>query len=143
MGYYRAGWDVYGVDVIPQPQYPFWFFKADAMTFDASGFDAIHASPPCQGYSDLAKRHGKTYPTLIEPVRDKLVAAGVPYVIENVEGSPLNETSYLQVTGRNYRIENGREAMAISWMKHKLELSESVPPAYTQWIGAQLLAVVR
>ena len=93
-GYHQAGFDVVGVDIKPQPNYPFEFVQADALTlypaFLAS-FDAIHASPPCQAYSDLAKRNGNghTWPKLIEPVRDMLVQSGRPYVIENVEGAPL------------------------------------------------------
>jgi len=92
MGYHRAGFDVVGVDVKPQPRYPFEFHQADAMTFPLDGFDAIHASPPCQGYSRM--RHlpwckDRVYPMLIEPVRERLDASGVPWVIENVMDAPL------------------------------------------------------
>lgn len=98
MGYARAGFDVVGVDILPQPHYPFEFHQADAMTYPLEGFDAIHASPPCQGYSRM--RHlpwlaGRVYPLLIDPIRDRLVAAGVPYIIENVEDSPLERRSNL------------------------------------------------
>ena len=56
-------------------------------------FDVIHASPPCQAYSDLAARNGNAadWPQLIEPVRAMLAATGLPYIIENVEGSPLRD----------------------------------------------------
>ena len=96
VGYHRAGFDVVGVDVNPQPRYPFEFIRADALTLDKGflrSFDAIHASPPCQSYSDLAKRNrnGHKWPRLIEPVREMLVSTGLPYVIENVDGAPLIE----------------------------------------------------
>lgn len=94
VGYSRAGFEVVGVDNKPQPNYPLEFIQADAMNLDPkfiSSFDAIHASPPCQSYSDLAKRNGNghEWPRLIEPVREMLIRSGLPYVIENVDGAPL------------------------------------------------------
>jgi DNA (cytosine-5)-methyltransferase 1 len=93
-GYYRAGFEIVGVDISPQPNYPFKFVQADAFALDLeflSSFDVIHASPPCQSYSDLARRNrnGHMWPRLVEPVRELLQASGLPYVIENVEGAPL------------------------------------------------------
>lgn len=96
MGYHRAGFDVVGVDIASQPNYPFEFFQMDALellrwlaTRGAQGFDAIHASPPCQGYTALKAVHGNEWPRLVEPVRTLLDAIGLPYVIENVQGSPV------------------------------------------------------
>lgn len=94
VGYHRAGFDVIGVDILPQPNFPFDFIQADVLDLDMQflqQFDAIHASPPCQSYSDLAKRNGNgdDWPRLIDPVRKLLEQAGKPWVIENVEGSPL------------------------------------------------------
>lgn len=75
------------------PRYPFEFHQADALEYCAAygaEFDAIHASPPCQGYSVTKSIHGKTdYPLLIGDVRDILIKIGRPYVIENVKGAPL------------------------------------------------------
>ncbi|UFS59492.1 DNA cytosine methyltransferase [Subtercola endophyticus] len=93
-GYARAGFEVVGVDIEPQPNYPFSFFEANAMMvlkdlYYLDKFDAIHASPPCQGYTALAAVHGNEWPKLIEPVREALDAWGGPYVIENVQGSPV------------------------------------------------------
>jgi DNA (cytosine-5)-methyltransferase 1 len=191
-GYRRAGFEVVGVDISSQPRYPFEFYQADALDFPVDGFDLIHASPPCQAYSDLAKRNGNAHmwPKLVEPIRQKLIDSGTPYVIENVEGCPLidpvtlcgtmfpglrvlrhrlfeasfpivqprcakhplvfthdkrkrhygmldQNTSFVQVTGGgNCSIANARDAMGIAWM-NKHELNESIPPAYTQYIGEQ------
>ena len=89
MGYHQVGFEVTGVDLVDQPRYPFTFVKADAMTFDLAGFDAIHASPPCQDYSKAMRHLSGDYPRLIEPIRDRLIASGRPWVIENVPGAPL------------------------------------------------------
>ena len=96
MGYYRAGFDVVGVDIAPQPRYPFRFEQTDVLGLDPgriAAFDVIHASPPCQAYSDLAARNGNgdQWPKLVEPVRNLLRNSGLPYVIENVEGAPLQD----------------------------------------------------
>lgn len=93
MGYYRAGFDVVGVDIAPQPHYPFEFHQADALDFVAEHwrrFDAVHASPPCQGYLNLGavnRALGRDYdhPQLITDTRRLLIATGLPYVIENVQ----------------------------------------------------------
>lgn len=92
MGYHRAGFEVVGVDLHPQKHYPFEFIRADAMTFPLDGFDAIHASPPCQRYSAMSTcRPGLSddYPDFVELTRSRLVESRVPWVIENVPGSPL------------------------------------------------------
>jgi len=94
VGYSRAGFEVVGVDIDPQPNFPFEFIQADALKLPIEflkSFDVIHASPPCQSYSDLAKRNGNAdeWPRLIEPVREMLINSGKPYIIENVEGAPL------------------------------------------------------
>jgi DNA (cytosine-5)-methyltransferase 1 len=72
MGYARAGFEVVGVDINPQPHYPFEFHQADALEFPLDGYDAIHASPPCQAYSVTRFTHSKTYPDLIGPIREHL-----------------------------------------------------------------------
>ena len=90
VGYARAGFEVVGVDIEPQPRYPFEFHQADAMTFSLDGFDVIHASPPCQRYTQLGTREDLSdYPDLVDALRARLNAAGLPWVIENVPGSPL------------------------------------------------------
>jgi DNA (cytosine-5)-methyltransferase 1 len=96
MGYYRAGFNVVGVDINPQPNYPFEFHRADALEFvreRGREFDVIHASPPCQHFSTVSgkakKHHGARHPDLLAPTREALRAADRPYVIENVEAAPL------------------------------------------------------
>jgi DNA (cytosine-5)-methyltransferase 1 len=92
MGYHRAGFEVVGVDIKPQPHYPFTFIQADALEYVAEHgreFDAIHASPPCQRYSS-ATRVPTDHPDLYGVARTALVATGLPYVIENVIGAPYD-----------------------------------------------------
>jgi DNA (cytosine-5)-methyltransferase 1 len=110
MGYQRAGFDVYGVDIVPQPRYPFEFHLGSALsvlerllrdrgvTFGPARmphgpydeyvmldqFAAIHASPPCQRKTRAQKIQGNEHPALIAPTRALLKETGLPYVIENV-----------------------------------------------------------
>ena len=100
MGYHRAGFEVVGVDNRPQKNYPFEFIQMDAFeALERFGphFDAIHASPPCQGYSvmrNLGWHKHIEYPLLIEPIRERLKALERPYIIENVMGAKL-DANYL------------------------------------------------
>lgn len=91
MGYLKSGFEVVGVDINPQPLYPFEFHQADALEYlkaHGSEFDAVHASPPCQAYSTITPAEARgNHAQLIEPVREALIELGVPYVIENVEGA--------------------------------------------------------
>lgn len=93
MGYWRAGFNVVGVDLEEHDDFPFRFMQGDALEVLADvdyvrGFDLIHASPPCQAYSTATANKAK-HPDLVGPVRDLLVAADVPYIIENVPQAPL------------------------------------------------------
>lgn len=95
VGYARAGWDVVGVDLNPQPDYPFEFHHENALSVlesmanlprNALGVDAIHVSPPCQAYLAITKgtlggNNGR-HPELYAPVRAMLEQIGLPYVIE-------------------------------------------------------------
>ncbi len=105
-GYHRAGFDVVGVDIEPQPRYPFEFVQADALSVLRSMtdypafsgemwrpgyFDAIHASPPCQDHSGTRDLGGGSHGTgwMLMAARDLLIAAGLPWVLENVATAPL------------------------------------------------------
>lgn len=200
MGYHRAGFEVVGVDINPQPRYPFEFHQADAMTYPLDGFDVIHASPPCQGYSPHvssenstnAGTRGKAEPRLISDVRERLT--GHLYVIENVVGArhemrarlllcgvmfglPISRHRLFEsnarleqpfhkhcagvakryaeakgwdprdmtVTGKGRRAgtsERWAEITGIDWMSQH-EMRESIPPAYTEYIGRQLLQALK
>ncbi|GGB15310.1 hypothetical protein GCM10011380_00940 [Sphingomonas metalli] len=203
MGYHQAGFDVVGVDLSPQPRYPFGFIQMDALAVDMRflrSFDAIHASPPCQGYTAMRHAPGtKGAPRLIAVVRARLQASGLPWVIENVEeargemnapamlcGSAFGLRSHgcelrrhrlfesnvalsspgcqhgtspvVGIYGGHARIRAARhggrgtrdawpnghkpvaaEAMGMDWAP-LAEMSEAIPPAYTRFIGEQLLA---
>jgi len=93
VGYHRAGFEVVGVDLNPQPRYPFEFHQADALGYlreHGAEFDVIHASPPCQRFSAMGKLWPeREHPDLLTPCRELLKASGRPYVIENVPGAPL------------------------------------------------------
>jgi hypothetical protein len=199
MGYVRAGFDVVGVDIAPQPNYAgHMFVQADAVDFllaNFSKFDAFHASPPCQAHSALGKGtngNSEDYPDFLEATRAVLSMTGKPYVIENVQGAPLIDPIKLcgemfglkvirhrlfesnfqleqpahikhrgKVAGWNHGVKqdgpyfavygNGggkgnldewRDAMGMPWCQTKLEIAEAIPPAYTEYIGAQLMAAV-
>lgn len=204
MGYFRAGFtEIVGIDVKPQPRYPFTFIQADALTppADLTLFDLIHASPPCQGYSQTSFIHhcqSRSYPRLIQPLRELL--RGRVYVIENVKGAPLvnpielcgtafgltvrrhrlfessvslwpappcrhgradlgvyaNKITRLGTHHKSYRAGSGRThwrpraatlaegqtAMGIDWMNRE-SLSQAIPPAYTEWIGRQIIHALK
>jgi DNA (cytosine-5)-methyltransferase 1 len=193
MGYHRAGFEVVGVDIKPQPHYPFHFHQADALEFSAEGYDVVHASPPCQSYSkSVSIENRKKHPDLIARTREMLKATGLPYIIENVVGAPLEnpiqlcgsafglpiqrhrlfETSFpmmspgcihgayerkyppawnrttplrvLSISGGwtdEVDIEQHKAAMEVDWDMTPKELSEAIPPAFTQFIGEQLMVM--
>lgn len=96
-GYQRAGFHVTGVDIVAQPNYcGDDFYLADAMSYRLfGGWEAIHASPPCQKYTKARKLRGNSHSDLIGPLRDRLVTSGIPWVIENVPGAPLKNPALL------------------------------------------------
>lgn len=174
MGYHRAGFDeIVGVDIVKQPRYPFTFVQGDAIEYiKAHGheFDAIHASPPCQGYSrtrHLPWLRDKVRPLLIPATRDALRSIGRPYVIENVGDSPLEGIAlrggHFGLPYRRLRVFESNilllapdaelEPVGVSGpmfgrrLSHQHDLlgidSQAIPPAYTEFIGRQLMQAIR
>ncbi|MBK3628861.1 DNA cytosine methyltransferase [Streptomyces sp. MBT49] len=183
MGYYLAGFDVVGVDVRPQPHYPFPFVQADGIDYTAvhgHTFDLVHGSWPCERYARVTKWRGNPddHPDLIGPGREVMQATGRPWVIENVPETAwagLLRPDYL-LCGTQFGLSVRRhrafetswggggdlvapcwhrkglltfehkgerayaDAMGCTWMTN-LEARKAVPPAYTQWIAAQFLAL--
>lgn len=118
VGYHRAGFDVVGVDIEPQPNYPFPFVQADALNppFDLASFDAIHASPPCQRFSPSTPNPDK-WPDLVDPMRQVLLASGKPYVMENVRHAGL--AGHLMLCGSMFGLQVQRHRI--------FELSDHTP----------------
>lgn len=199
VGYARAGFTVTGVDAKPQDDYPYELVVADALEVLAdheylAGFDAIHASPPCQNYTraaHLRNAQGKK-PSVtrydMPKVMEALRAWGGPYVVENVPGAPMTNPALLcgsafglrvrrhRLFDSNYLImqpgcfhaaqgkpvgvyfamndqipdggttartlDEGLAAMGVDWVTSWRRLVEMVPPAYTEYLGQQLLAAV-
>lgn len=188
MGYHRAGFEIVGVDIKLQPNYPFEFHQADALEYPIDGFDVIHASPPRQAYSKCAGFHyRKKHPRQISLIRMRFQAAGIPYIIENVEGARHRMQEYIVLCGSMFglpirrhrffeirpllnvllppcnhkrnpvyitgtpRPSSGprkdppadikRSAMQTPWMTIK-NMDEAIPPAYTEYIGKQLIEAI-
>lgn len=109
MGYHRAGFEVVGVDIKPQPHYPFEFHQADALEYPLDGFDAYHASPPCQRDSVMTKGRWQdridNHPDLIAPTREYLLSTGKPFIIENVPGAKEKLISPIMLCGTMFGLQ--------------------------------------
>ncbi len=112
MGYHLAGFDVVGIDISPQPRYPFSFCQGDALEYlreHGKEFDAIHASPPCQAYSNLTPdTHKANHEKLIPALRDELKRCGKPYIIENVAGARRELASPVMLCGSMFGLRTQR-----------------------------------
>ena len=105
MGLHRAGFEVVGFDIEPQPNYPFTFVLQDSLAVDLSKFDAVWASPPCQAFTVARKMHGvegRDYKDLIGATRFRLEMSGIPFVIENVMPAPIRED--IKLCGRMFEL---------------------------------------
>lgn len=118
-GYELAGFgEILGIDIRPQPRYRHEFIQADALDVLADPeflrcFDLVHASPPCQGYSvtRFLAPGSRSWPLLIKPVREGLLAAGVPYVIENVEGARKHLREPVMCCGAGFSLRSYRHRL--------------------------------
>lgn len=130
MGYHRAGFaEIVGIDIKPQPRYPFKFIQADALKppVRLEDFDAIHASPPCQDHIRTpfpqAKKHGTGW--MLAATRDMLAASGKPWVIENVPGAPMRAD--FRLCGCRFGLEaQGWELRRQRWFESSLAVSFSL-----------------
>jgi DNA (cytosine-5)-methyltransferase 1 len=108
MGYRLAGYEVVGVDIDPQPLYPFEFHQADALDFlraHADEFDAFHISPPCQYWSTITPASARDrYPQMIAPARELLTEIGKPFVIENVTGARRQLRNPIMLCGSSFEL---------------------------------------
>lgn len=114
MGYYRTGFtDIIGVDIKPMPRYPFTFVQADALEYlaelirtgEVEEYSLIHASPPCQFWSEATPvEHRGKHPQLIAPTRTLLQKAGRPYVIENVAGARRELINPIMLCGTMFQL---------------------------------------
>src|SRR5699024_8335656 len=121
-GYHDAGFQVSGVDIDPQPRYPFAFFQGDAIEFAREFgrlFDAIHASPPCQTFSRTKTLHDNEHPDLVEDTRRALVDSGSPWVIENVVGAPLIDP--IKLSGQHFNmVTEDVDGVPLRLVRHRL-----------------------
>lgn len=121
MGLWQAGFEVIGVDINPQPNYPFQFIQADATQIDpkwlAEIADVVAMSPPCQGYSVTSHLWDREHTKLIAPLREIAVASGLPYTIENVEGARENLIDPVRLCG---------SAMYLRVRRHRL-IESNIP----------------
>lgn len=202
-GYNRAGMEVIGVDIAPQPDYPYYMIVADALEYvrmlgtSIRMFDLIHASPPCQASSALTKGTNRVtrshhHVDLIAPTRELLDSTGVRYVLENVQGAKMRRDMTLcgemfgldvirhryfelggwkakppahvkhrgRVSGWRHgtfypgpyvavygdgggkgSVEEWQDAMDIHWTSERKSIAEAIPPAYTEYIGNQFVAL--
>ncbi len=107
-GYAAAGFEVVGVDIEPQKHYPFTFVQADALTYPLDGFDAVHASPPCQAFTAMKTMYNaKPHLDLLTPMRDRLDATNLPWVIENVPGAPMSGHQVIVLCGTMFGLGTG------------------------------------
>jgi DNA (cytosine-5)-methyltransferase 1 len=128
---YATYMDVTGFDVNPAvaKHYPHEFRCRDMLDVSIAEmreFDFIHLGPPCQRWSKMTSCRPELrelYPDLITPMRPRLIEAGVPYVIENVEGAPLIDPVWLcglmfdKLLYRHRGFEAGN-GFTIPWLRH-------------------------
>lgn len=117
-GYNDAGFYVHGVDIDPQPRYPYSFEQMDALWYLESRmdwiratFDLIDASCPCQGYSDTQRINDREWPRLIPATRQLLLQVGLPYVLENVTGARREMVSPVELCGTMFGLHTYRHRL--------------------------------
>ena len=131
-GYAMAGFEVTGVDLIDQPEYPYKFIKGNALDLldnqdFIAEFDVIHASPPCKAFTltGWAKRYGynQNHEDLLTPTRIGLISSGKRWIIENVPNSPMRADlilcgSMFGLKLRRHRLFESNVPLSLKGLKH-------------------------
>lgn len=127
MGYYQAAQDlgidieITGIDIEEQPNYPFNFIRANAIDYMALHGDIythIHASPPCQKYSQSTaqfRKEGKVYTDILTDITELIIKSGKPGVIENVTNSPVRPDIVLRGDMFGLRVLRKRHFQLENW----------------------------
>ena len=114
MGYHQAGFDeIVGVDVEPQPNYPFEFIQANALEppVRLEDFDLIHASPPCQAHVPMAQNRWGNPRWADEIPSTRKLLGSHNYVIENVTGASKSLESPMALTGEMFGLKTTRRRL--------------------------------
>lgn len=136
MGYYQAAQDlglkiqITGIDIEPQPNYPFKFIKCDAVKYlqkNGHKFTHVHASPPCQPFTvstSEMRALGKVYPDIIQPIRELITLSGLPGIIENVPQAPVHPDIVLRGDMFNLKVLRKRHFECVNWFSLTPQLSK-------------------
>lgn len=157
MGYYQAAKDlgieieITGVDIEPQPNYPFNFIQADAVEYlkaNWQNYTHLHASPPCQEYSVSTtqfRQDGKKYRDNLQELRIEMKKTGLPGVVENVMPAPIPGDIVLRGDMFGLKVLRKRKFELINWFAMAPTIGQKIGSVkngdYAQVLGKGQLQV--